>query len=349
MSNENYGRPQGRLVEIDGIQYQLIDGRLHRYADLTLDKGFKIVLGRIGSEKILMKLLNCLLGLKITHLEYRNNEHPGMTEDDRASRFDVYCKDEDGNGFLIEMQNWAQKYFNKRAVYYSSLAVQNQAVEEYRRQKELLQKDWDYDFRPLYVVSFLNFRNWTFEGCEMRRNEYIATYRYKDVETGNELGDGTTLVFIDIERFKKPIEECLSEDDMWMFCIKNLARQKECPEGISGTELEVLFKQAELAHMTTEQRISYEYSFMSRNDMLNSMREQVEAAREEAERIGRAKGEAEGRAKGEAEGRAKGEAEGRAEGRAEAVRKMLASGLGLEEVCGIMEMTAEEVEAIAER
>lgn len=175
----------------------------------------------------------------------------------------------------------------------------------------------------------------------MRRNEYIATYRYKDVETGNELGDGTTLVFIDIERFKKPIEECLSEDDMWMFCIKNLARQKECPEGISGTELEVLFKQAELAHMTTEQRISYEYSFMSRNDMLNSMREQVEAAREEAERIGRAKGEAEGRAKGEAEGRA--------EGRAEAVRKMLAAGLGLEQVCSIMEMTVEEVEAIAER
>ena len=75
--------------------------------------------------------------------------------------------------------------------------------------------------------------------------------------------------------------------------------------------------------------------------MLNSMREQVEAAREEAERIGRAKGEAEGRAKGEAEGRA--------EGRAEAVRKMLAAGLGLEQVCGIMEMTAEDVEAIAER
>lgn len=108
-------------------------------------------------------------------------------------------------------------------------------------------------------------------------------------------------------------------------------------------------EQAELAHMTTEQRISYEYSFMSRNDMLNSMREQVEAAREEAERIGRAKGEAEGRAKGEAEGRAKGEAEGRAEGRAEAVRKMLAAGLGLEQVCGIMEMTAEDVKAIVER
>ena len=79
--------------------------------------------------------------------------------------------------------------------------------------------------------------------------------------------------------------------------------------------------------------------------MLNSMREHVEAAREEAERIGRAKGEAEGLAKGEAEGRA----EGRAKGRAEAGRKMLAAGLGLEQVCSIMEMTVEEVEAIAER
>jgi len=351
MNQNSFREPQGRLVEVDGVQYQLIDGRLHRYADLTLDKGFKIVLGRIGSERILMNMLNCLLGLKITHLEYRTNEHPGMTEEDRASRFDVYCRDESGNGFLIEMQNWAQKYFNKRAVYYSSLAVQNQAVEEYRRQKEVLQKEWDYDFRPLYVVSFLNFRNWTFDGCEVRRNEYIATYRYRDVETGNELGDGTTLVFIDLERFCKPIEECVREEDLWMFCIKNMAKQSECPDGLSGTEIEALFIQAELARLTMEQRISYEYSIMSRNDMLNSMREQIEAAREEAEKIGRAKGEAEGRAIGEAEGRAEGREAGRAEGlevgraegRAEAVRKMMAAGMSVEQVCGIMGMTAEEV------
>jgi hypothetical protein len=73
MNQNSFREPQGRLVEVDGVQYQLIDGRLHRYADLTLDKGFKIVLGRIGSERILMNMLN-----------------------------------------------WAQKYFNKRAVYYSS-------------------------------------------------------------------------------------------------------------------------------------------------------------------------------------------------------------------------------------
>ena len=326
MKNNSKG-VQGRIIDVDGIKFQIIDGKLFRYADLTLDKGFKIVLGRIGSEKILMNLLNCLLGLRITHLEYRNNEHLGMTEEDRSSRFDIYCRDENGSGFLIEMQNWGQKYYNKRAVYYSSLAVQNQAVEEYRRQREELRRDWDYDFRPLYVVSFLNFRNWTYEGCEMRRNKFLATYRYRDVETGNELGDGTTLVFVDLERFAKPVEECVSEEDLWMYCIKNMGKQMECPEVVTGTKIEELFRQAELSRMTMEQRISYETSFMSRNDMLNSVREQLENAREEAIKIGLAEGRA----------------EGRAEGLAEAIRRMLSAGFTTEQICEIMGTTADEV------
>ena len=98
--------PQGKMVEIDGILYMFIDGKLYRYANLTLDKGFKITLGRPGSEEVLKHMLNRLLGLRIKWLEYRNTEHPGMTEDDRSSRFDVYCEDEDGNGFQVEMQDW---------------------------------------------------------------------------------------------------------------------------------------------------------------------------------------------------------------------------------------------------
>ena len=302
MFTNNLNGPSGQLIEIDGISYQVIDGMLYRYADMTLDKGFKIVLGSPGSEEILKSMLNRLLGTGIVHLEYRPSEFPGMTEDDRASRFDVHCRDEDGGDFVIEMQNWSQRYFNKRAVYYSSLAVQNQAVEEYRRQKEELKSDWNYDFKPLYVVSFLNFNNWTVDGCEMRRNEFVATYRYLDVETGNGLNDGTNLVFIDLARFDKSIDNCQSLEDLWLYSIKNMSRQNSCPDAIAGTEVEALFRQAELAKMTKEQRISLEVSIMSRNDMLNSMRESIEAAREEAVRIGRLEGLEEGREEGRWEG-----------------------------------------------
>lgn len=334
--------PEGKLVEIEGITYQLIDGRLCRYADLTLDKGFKIVLGCPGSEGVLKNLLNCLLGTKIVDLEYRSQEYPGMTEEDRSSRFDVFCRDVEGNGFLIEMQNWSQKYFNKRAVYYSSVAVQNQAVEEFHRQRDVLGREWDYDFRPLYVVSFLNFKNWTFEGCELRRNCYVATYKYADIETGLELGDGTTLVFVDLSRFTKSLGECDGLEDLWIYCIKNMATQSKCPDMVFGTELEELFTKAELAKMTVEQRSSYQISMMQRNDIRNSMREAIEAAKEEAERIGREKGEAEGREEGKAEGKA----EGRVETLREVIDKMSASGMDMDQISSILKMSAEDISAL---
>lgn len=105
MNSKHLPSPKDKLVEVDGVSYQLIESTLYRYADLTLDKGFKIVLGKPGSEEVLMNMLNCLLGTQITYLEYCSNEYPGITEDDRASRFDVFCRDKNGEGFLIEMQN----------------------------------------------------------------------------------------------------------------------------------------------------------------------------------------------------------------------------------------------------
>lgn len=319
-------------MEIDGIHYLIIDGKLYRYADLTMDKGFKIVLGRYGSEELLKHLLNRLLGLRISRLEYRNTEHPGMTEDDRASRFDVYCEDETGAGFQVEMQNWSQKYFHKRAVYYSSLVLQNQAARERRRQKSLSEdKEWDYNYQPLYVVSFLNFKNWTSDRAVKRVNEYISTYRYTDVETKDELGDGTNLVFIDLHRFQKKIDDCNGLEDIWMYCIKNMFALNECPESIRGTEIEELFTQSELAKMSLEQRIKIEEGIMNQNDILNSIAEQIEDAREAAI------------AEGRAEGRVEGRVEGRLEGEIQTISKLLDAGISASEIARALGVSEEQI------
>lgn len=355
--------PRGRLVEVDGVTYQIINGRLYRYADLTLDKGFKIVFGRMGSEELLMSMLNRLLGLSITRLEYRNTEHPGMTEEERESRFDVYCEDEDGNCFEVEMQNWSQKHFNKRAVYYSSLVVLDQAAKAQRKTKlseNQTKRKWDYDFDPSFVICFLNFRNWTWKDAGERVNEYISTYRYTDVETGSGLGDGTNLVFIDLYGFDKKIEDCMSMEDIWLYSIKNMLELSACPETVRGTEVEELYSRSELAKMTVTQRIKYEESAMTQNDILNSVAEQLEEAREIAIAEGRAEGHAQGHAQGHAEGRAEGHAEGLAEGHAEGlaeglaegmmeerkknVRKMHAAGFDAMNIASILDMTVEDVE-----
>lgn len=320
--------PQGKMVEIDGILYMFIDGKLYRYANLTLDKGFKITLGRPGSEEVLKHMLNRLLGLRIKWLEYRNTEHPGMTEDDRSSRFDVYC--EDGNGFQVEMQNWSQKHFHKRAVYYSSLVLQDQAARARREQKQRMKnkRNWDYNYKPLYVVSFLNFRNWLSEKEVTRINQYISIYRYTDIETKEELGDGTNLIFIDLHSFCKRPHQCTDMQDWWMYSLKNMFNMTECPSQILGTEVEDLFTQSELARMTLEQRLKIEESIMTENDIRNSIAEQLEE--------GRAANIAEGKAAGLAEGRAEGRAEGELAKAREVAAKLLEKGLSRAEIAAIV-------------
>lgn len=331
--------PKGKLVEIDGITYQIIEGKLYRYADLTLDKGFKIVLGRIGSEEVLRHMLNRLLGTSIVKLEYRNTEHPGLTEEERSSRFDVYCEDENGSCF------------------YSSLVLMDQAAKAQKEFRETVGKDtgkgWDYNFQPLYVVSFLNYKNWTSENAQGKKNPYISTYRYVDIETRDELSDSTNLVFIDLYSFTKTEEECESLEDIWMYSIKNMHTLMVCPEKFKGTEIEDLYIKSELAKMTIEQRIKHEEGIMTRNDILNSISEQIEEARKEAIEIGIREGIEEGRAEGRAQGRAlgreegirEGRAEGRAEGQAETIRKMLAAGIPASAIAEALEITIEQCES----
>jgi predicted transposase/invertase (TIGR01784 family) len=131
---------------------------------------------------------------------------------------------------------------------------------------------------------------------------------------------------------------------------------------MAGTEVEELYRHAELAKMTKEQRISLEVSIMSRNDILNSLRETVEAAKEEAIEIGKAEGRAKGLAQGReiglsegreigiSEGREIGISEGRAEGRAEEQReiagRMLAAGMPVEQIAQFTGMTAEELSSL---
>lgn len=160
-----------------------------------------------------------------------------------------------------------------------------------------------------------------------KSNPYISTYRYIDIETGHELGDGTNLVFVNLFDFNKKESECQSLEDFWMYSIKNMFDMEKCPEKVKGTEIEELYIRSELAKMTTEQRIKYEEEVMTNDDILNSIAEQIEEAREEAI----------------AEGLAKGSAMGMAEGRAEVIRKLMDKGMTMQDICNLLEICEEEL------
>lgn len=335
MKTENEIEISGKKIRFEGKCWVDDNGVRRRYIDPMNDEGFKLLFGTEGNEDLLKDLLNMIIpGVDIVDLKYDNVEHHGLVQGDGKAIFDVYCEDREGVRFLVEMQNWSQRYFNKRAVYYSTFAIQDQAAKEKRHQIKTLGKDrWDYNYAPVYVVCFLSF-DMKKSPCGLEKvkdDEYISLYRYKDVETEDELGDGTTLVFIEMKKFRKGLFDCTTQRERWMHMMKNMSSQLEIPEVFSDPRMQEVYRKAEIAALPEELKITYITHIMSRNDELNSRAEMIEDAL------------AEGYAKGMALGREEGREEGRKEGLDCAVRKMLAAGISLDVISSALELTPDQM------
>lgn len=269
---------------------ETMTGGPNEFVNLTYDSGFKIVFGTEGkSERLLMMLLNHVLGMKVVSVKYLPTERLGLTEEESKSFFDVYCKDTSGRRFLIEMQMWSQHYFHKRAVYYSSLSVQDQARVEKKSQKEH-GRPWDYYFAPVFQVSFLNFPNTIVDTKDDGGSPYISHYVYRSKDTGRELGDDTNIIFIDLQKFRKDFDECEDMCEKWLYSIRNMHLLKERPAGVEGTELDELYDEAHYAAWPAEKRALYERHIMNKNDYDNILCERYEDGFADGREEGREEG-----------------------------------------------------------
>ncbi len=252
------------------------------FARLTNDKVFKLVLGTEGkSERLLQALLNNVLNLNVVDLRFVPTEKVGRTEDESESVFDVYCEDSSGRRFLIEMQMWPQKYYNHRGAYYMSLGIQDQARKEKARQKDDGKK-WNYYYPPIYGINFLDYKNTLVNPYgDNSSYPFTATYRYKN-EYGVELGDGSRIIFVDLERFGKSFEECDNDFEKWLFSIRNMHTLLDRPEGIEGTVLDELYNEANLAAWPPQKRSNYERIMGHKDDYELYVQEQKEEAAAEA-------------------------------------------------------------------
>ena len=105
-----------------------IEGRKMRYIDPLTDWGFKRLFGSEMNKEILLGFLQDLFPEKdIRDISYLGNENAGATSGDRKAVFDVSCRTEKGEEFIVEMQKAPQEYFRDRALYYSTFPLQRQA------------------------------------------------------------------------------------------------------------------------------------------------------------------------------------------------------------------------------
>ena len=102
-----------------------------RYISLLTDFGFKRIFGTAMNKDLLICFLNSLFNGRqvVKAVSYLNPEHVGDVYTDRKAIFDVYCEGENGEKFIVEMQNAYQTYFKDRALFYSTFPIREQEYE----------------------------------------------------------------------------------------------------------------------------------------------------------------------------------------------------------------------------
>ena len=263
-----------------------------------------------------------------------NSEHVGDVYAERKAIFDVYCENERGEKFIVEMQNAKQHYFKDRSLYYATFPIREQAPKG---------QDWNFKLAHVYVVALLNF--------DMHEEAFAKDSISHDValidkETNKVFNEKLRFKYVEVAKFNKNLDELDTLYDKWIYVLKNLARLNKQPAHLRNAVFDHLFSEAEIASFTHTELKEYEDSLKAYRDIKNSL----DTAKDEGRAEGMAKGMAEGMAKGLAKGLAKGMAEGMAKGRGETLNKMVSEmkreGLGYDLIEKLTGLPQKDIDAI---
>ena len=233
---------------------------VEKYINPFTDYGFKKLFGEELNKDLLLDFLNELLSAeqgRITDLTYLKTEYVGYTLSDRKAVFDLYCENERGEKFIVELQKTKQKFFKERTLYYSTLPIRDQAV----------RNEWDFSLKAVYVIAILDF---VFDEDNSVSLKYRYDVKLTDIDTKKVFYDKLTFIYLEMPKFNKTIEEIESRFEKWLYVLRNLAKLERVPDLLREQIFEKVFETAEIARFTTDQVRNYEESLNVFRDIKNS-------------------------------------------------------------------------------
>ncbi len=246
-----------------------------RYISLLTDFGFKRIFGTKPNKDLLINFLNSLFeGFQvIKDVKYLNSEHVGDVFAERKAIFDVYCENERGEKFIVEMQNAYQKYFKDRSLFYSTFPIREQAPKG---------ADWNFKLEHVYTVALLNF---DLEEEAFDQDDINHDVGLLDKKTHKVFNDKLSFKYVEIAKFDKTEDELVTLYDKWLYVLKNLSRLDKRPTALKEKVFTKLFEEAEIARFTPTELKEYEDSLKAYRDVKNSIDTALEKGREEGKNL----------------------------------------------------------------
>lgn len=303
-----------------------------KYINPFTDFGFKWLFGTEENKELLISFLNDLLDIeyKIVDIEYRNLEKLGLNIIDRRAIFDIYCKDERGDSFIVELQRSRQEYFKDRSIYYTSFPIQEQSKKGVT---------WGYNLKKIFFIAILEFK--------MDDNpNYLTKVQLHNCETKEVFYDKLTYYYIEMPKFKKSEAELKDHLEYWLYALNNMSNLKAIPTKFKEDKLiNKAFNVAEFLALDKDSQFRYQHDLKIELDN----RAVMSYAKKESERQGLVEGKKQGLIEGKREGLVEGKREGLVEGKKEAkieVAKNLLDILDTETISKKTGLEIDEIESL---
>ena len=228
-----------------------------KYINPYTDFGFKKIFGEEASKPLLIDFLNALLPErnKIIDLTFKNTEQLGLTDIDRKAIYDIYCENDKGEKFIVELQKAKQNYFKERTIYYSTFPIREQAEKG----------QWNYNLKAVYCIGILDFTFDDYEN-EPEKSAVVHTIKLKNQEN-KVFYDKLTYIYLEMPNFTKQEAELTTRLDKWLYFIKNLEDFQRIPAIFKDEVFAQAFDKAELAKMGQVDLDKYENSLKIYRDL----------------------------------------------------------------------------------
>ena len=309
-----------------------------RFADPKSDIAFKKIFGNENKKEILISFLNAVLDFRgkkeIVELEILNPYQAPKIAELKETNLDVRAKNKEGITFIVEMQLEHQSFFAKRVLYYTSKAYIGQ-----------IEKAVNYP--KLNQVIFIGIMDFNlFEG-----EDYMSRHLILDTQTYKHSIKDFEFNFIELPKFTKTEEELKTTMDKWIYFLKYADDLQIIPKKLSEPkEITEAFEVVEQYNWTKDELEFYESWEMRRASEIDAretaVKKAVKEAVKKAVKVAVKKVVKKAEKQGEERGIKIGREEGRKAEKLEIAKKMLPSGLSLENIAQFTGLPKEEIEKL---
>lgn len=248
------------------------------------DRVFKLILTSPEAKGALMNLISSIIGRTVIDVVLLPNELPAVDTQEKAERFDVNCKIDDGSQINLEMQasriveNLGGQYRNLKgkSVYYLTDLHSSQPAKGQQRYDRLARS---------YQITFCSYTIFP------STLDYVNSFSLRHDITGELLTDAINLTFVELSKLdevvKKPVSN-MTNLDKWSVFFRYAPDLKHRELVNKVIESEEVLQVAGNLLMSISQNEQERAIFRSRRKFQTDIQSDLATAEDNGRQIGRA-------------------------------------------------------------